>query len=392
MNESLLGKIQVALKDEGLDAWFFSSFHHSDPVAESVLGVGEGHVTRRWFYVIPASGEPYKLCHQIEPHSLDALPGRKELYGRWQDWQEKIQIALKGLKKLAAQYSENGIVPALGRLDVGLGEYLRSLGAELHSSGDLVARFEVTLNEKQKESHLKAMDILHNTVDLAWEKVRLGLKNGHALTEYSIQREMVKFMESGGLIMDSPPIVAVNAHAADPHYEPGPEGSTSIEPGQVLLTDLWGRFPEQGAVYADITWCAWTGESVPDEPKNIFDIVMKARDAGISKAEEVAGRDVQGWEVDQATRKVIADAGYGDYFIHRTGHSIHGDVHANGANMDDYETHDHRRLLPDTLFSVEPGIYLPGRIGFRSEVDVMIEAGRAVVTGRRQTELPALLA
>jgi Xaa-Pro dipeptidase len=392
MNEARLRTIQAALREEGIDAWFFASFRGSDPIAAKVLGLPESAmVTRRWFYVIPADGEPVRLNHRIEPHSLEGLLGRQVFYGRWQEWQELLRGILTGAKKVACQFSPLGIVPALGRLDAGTGDFLRSLGLELVSSGDLVARFEVTCTPDQEAGHYRAMEVLEKTVEMAFERVHRALAGGERLTEYALQQEMVAFMKRGGLTADNPPIVGVDAHAADPHYEPGPEGSDEIRPGQVLLLDLWGKETAPGSVYADITWCAWTGDRVPEEQHKVWEVVRAGRDAGIAKAQEAAGRTVCGWEVDRAAREVIAKAGFGDFFIHRLGHSIHEEDHGNGANMDDFETHDTRRLLPHTLFSVEPGIYLPGRFGFRSEVNCLVRDGDVVVTGRRQEALPALL-
>ncbi len=393
MNEERLRSIQQALREEKVDAWIFADFRGSDPIAQRLLGLsGKTMVTRRWFYVIPAEGEPTRLCNQIEPHSLDHLPGSLALYGQWQDWQAKLAKALTGVKALACQYSPEGVIPALGRLDAGMGEYLRGLGLQLVSSGDLVARFEVTLSEEQTKGHYHAMEVLLDTVDMAFARVRAALDAGEPITEYALQQAMLDHMKAGGLVTDAPPIVGVDAHAADPHYEPGPEGSSTIRGGQVLLLDLWGKEQAAGSVYADITWCAWTGATVPEEQGKVFRIVRDARDAGIVKALTAARDKVCGWEVDRATRDVIDRAGYGDYFIHRTGHSIYEEDHANGANMDDYETRDTRRLLADTLFSIEPGIYLPGRFGFRSEVNVLVGAEDVVVTGRKQEDLPALLA
>ena len=392
MNDDRLRRIQEALRAEKVDAWFFASFRGSDPIATKVLGLSEAAmVTRRWFYVIPAEGEPLRLNHRIEPHSLDALPGRQVLYGRWQEWQEILQGTLASSRRLACQYSPLGIVPALGKLDVGTGDFLRTLGLELVSSGDLVARFEVTMSPEQEASHYAAMKVLLDTVDMAFARVRAALTAGDELTEYALQQAMVAFMTKGGLTAEAAPIVGVDAHAADPHYEPEQQGSSLIHPDQVLLLDLWGKQVSPGAVYADITWCAWTGKEVPAEQQKVFDVVRDSCAAGTAKAKEVAHRAVCGWEVDRASRAVIDKAGYGEQFIHRTGHSIFEEDHGNGANMDDYETHDTRQLLPHTLFSIEPGIYLPGRFGFRNEIDIHVKEREAVVTGKMQETLPALL-
>lgn len=391
MNELDIRNIQKALREEDVDAWFFADFKGTDPISHRILGLPEGAmVTRRWFYLIPAEGECLRLCHRIEPHSLDHLPGRKVLYGPWQEWQKILSDELKKMKRVACQFSENGVIPALGRLDAGTADFIRSAGVDIVSSGDLVARFEVTLNAEQEAGHYKAMEVLLDTVKMAFIKVKSSISAGDRLTEYALQQAMLDHMKAGGLTTNAPPIVGVDAHGADPHYEPGPEGSFDIEKDQVLLLDLWAKENKTGSVYGDITWCAWTGTVVPDEQRKVFNIVLAARDAGIAKAREAAAGTVCGWEVDRATRDVIDKAGYGEYFIHRTGHSIYEDDHANGANMDDFETRDIRRLLPHTLFSIEPGIYLPGRFGFRSEVDLLVRDSEVVVTGRKQESLPAL--
>ena len=393
MNDARLRQIQEALRDEGLDAWFFADFRGSDPISLRVVGApGKALATRRWFYLVPAQGDPVRFCHQIEPHSLDHVPGKQVLYGPWQSWQKKLAEALAGIKRLACQYSPDGVIPALGRLDVGMGDFLRGLGLELVSSGDLVARFEVTLNAEQEAGHFRAMKVLEATVAMAFDKVRTALRSGGTLTEYALQQAMLAHMAEGGLVTESSPIVAVNAHAADPHFEPSPDASAEIRADQVLLLDLWGKETAPGSVYADITWCAWTGKEVPLEQERVWRAATAARDAGVAKAKEAATRTVCGWEVDRAARDVIEKAGFGEFFIHRTGHSIYEEDHGNGANMDDYETRDTRRLLPHTLFSVEPGIYLPGRFGFRTEVNVLVGDGEVGVTGNMQGDLTALLA
>lgn len=393
MKAETLREIQVALAEENLDAWVFACFRDSDPVAQSVLGLPQGvFLTRRWFCVVPKSGDPVKLCHRIEPQALDAVPGQTLLYSRWQDWQDHLGVLLRGKKRLAVQFSEGGVIPALGRLDAGTADFLRSLGATLVSSGDLVARFEVTCTQAQEEGHYRAMEALLATVEMAFGQVKHSLRSGEKFTEHDLQQEMAAFMRQHGLLVEAPPIVAVGPNAADPHYFPQPKGSAVVERDRVLLLDLWAKEDKPDSVFADITWCAWTGAEVPEEERKVWDLVRKARDAGISKAREVSHRTVAGWEVDRATRDTIEKAGYGEFFIHRTGHSMHTEDHANGANMDDFETRDFRRLLPNTLFSVEPGIYLPGRFGFRSEVNMLVTRSAAVVTGRKQEVLPALLA
>jgi len=393
MNEEKLRSIQSALGEEGVDAWFFADFKGSDPLAAKVLGLPQGAmVTRRWFYLIPQRGEAIKLCHGIEPRSLEGLPGEQMLYGRWQDWQEKLRKLFSGKKTVAVQFSEDGVVPALGRLDAGTADFLRSLGLKLVTSGNLVARFEVTCSRGQEQSHYKAMETLLDTVEATFGRLRNALMEGETLNEYQVQQEVLRRMVEGGLTTDHPPIVAVGPHSADPHYAPSPAGSSEIRRDDVFLLDLWGKEQSpSNSVYADITWCAWTGAEIPAKVLEVFEVVRKARDAAIAKAKETLSRQVAGWEVDRAARDVIEEAGYGRYFIHRTGHSIYTEDHADGANMDDYETRDIRRLLPNTLFSIEPGIYLPEEFGIRSEVNMLVMDRGTGMTGRKQESLRALL-
>ena len=392
MNEKTIRDIQVALEEEKVDAWFFCSFRGSDPISHKILGVSEATMaTRRWFYVIPRSGEPLRLCHRIEPHTLDGLPGRLELYSRWEEWQSSIRGYLKGATTLAVQFSEGGVIPSLGRLDAGTADFLRKLGFSLASSGDLVARFEVGCSKPQIEGHYRAMEVLLSSVEMAFAKVAQTLSSGLVITEYELQQTMLDFIRKQGLVTDNPPIVAVGAHAADPHYTPQIADSFPIPANDILLLDIWGKEDHSDSVFADITWCAFTGPTIPPEVQRVWEVVRDARDAGIQRAREVSHRPVAGWEVDRVTRDYIAGAGFGDFFIHRTGHSIHTEDHANGANMDDFETRDFRHLLPNTLFSIEPGVYLPGRFGIRSEVNMLVTNSGAMVTGKKQEVLPALL-
>ncbi len=392
MKKGLIQDIQAELKAQGLDGWFFTSFRASNPIAERLLRDNSpAFTTRRFFYFIPAAGEPLKILHNIEPHSLDAAPGKEIFYSRWQEWQEEVRKALKGCRKIAAEYSPDGVIPALSRLDLGVGELIRSLGIEIVHSGDLVAKFTVTLNEEQYQSHLRALKVLEDSIGHGFGLVKQSVGSGKSMNEYELQQALLRFIEERGLWTTSPPIAAVNEHAADPHFEPRKEGSHVIKKGDVLLIDIWAKKKGEDAIFADITWCGYVGSEVPPEIEKIFDIVVAARDAGIAKAEECSRRDVRGWEVDRATRDVIDKAGYGEYFVHRTGHSIHTEDHADGANMDDYETRDERKLLEGTMFSIEPGIYLKGKIGFRSEVNVFISEKGAVVTGKRQEKLARIL-
>ncbi len=383
-----LPAIQAALRDQGFDAWLFYDHHHRDPIAYRVLGLPENlMVTRRWFYVVPAQGDPEKLVHRIEAHHLDSLPGSKREYSAWQELSSNLQAMLVRYGRVAMQYSPNNLVFYVSLVDAGTVELVRSFGKEVVSSADLVTQFEATWTDDQIRSHFEAGKAIDAIIEAGFKEIGRRVRNGGA-TEYEIRKWFLEQFEREGLMTDDGPIVAVNANSGNPHYEPSAENSAPIREGDFVLLDVWGKKKTPGAVYYDITWMGFIGRSPGDRQREVFEIVRNARDAGVRKVQEAvaAGRPIAGWEVDQATRGVIERAGYGRYFIHRTGHSISTEVHGNGANMDDLEIHDERRILPNTCFSVEPGIYLP-EFGVRSEVDVLVRPGRAEVTGKIQREI-----
>src|SRR5215470_6691953 len=383
-----LKAIQSALLERSLDAWLFYDHHHRDPIAYKVLGLPESlMVTRRWFYVIPREGEPIKLVHRIEAGHLDSLPGSKREYSSWRELWDNLQSMLARHRTIAMQYSPNNQIPLIGLVDAGTVELVRSFGKEIVSSGDLVARFEAAWTEEQIQSHFAARDVIDDLVPEIFKEIGRRARAG-GVTEYEIQRWILEAFRRSNIIAEDPPIVAVNANAGNPHYEPRPQGSATIKPGDFILLDIWGKKNTPGAVYYDITWTGALG-TPSDRQQEIFNIVTGARDAGVKKVQDAfaSKHRIAGWEVDQATREHITNAGYGQYFVHRTGHSIGVHVHGNGANMDNLETKDDREIIPNTCFSIEPGIYLPGEFGVRSEVNVLIRNGGAEVTGKIQREL-----
>ena len=387
-----VARIQQAIRDQPqLDGWLFYDFRRLDPIAYRVLLLDPTlHVTRRWYYWVPAHGTPVKLQHRIEPHVLDGLPGEAWPYVSWREQQTALGYLLQSAKRIAMQYSPMNAIPYLSRVDAGTIELVRSFNVEVVSSADLVQQFEAVWDEAQLASHRVAATGLRAIVDEAFAFVGRSLERGADVTEYGLQQFILSRMEAKGLVTSSPPIAAVNAHSADPHYGPGPTGSAPIRPGDLVLIDLWAKQPTRGAVYADITWTGYVGTSVPARQQEIFQIVRRARDAALTFVQERsrAGRFPYGWEVDDVCRRVIQDAGHGDHFVHRTGHSIGEEVHGNGANIDNLETQDARRLMPGTCFSIEPGIYLPGEFGIRSELDVYLSHNDAVVYGQPiQTEI-----
>jgi Xaa-Pro dipeptidase len=383
-----LSSIQAALRERNIDGWLFYDHHRRDPIAYRVLGLPDSlMVTRRWFYLIPAEGEPTKLVHKIEAGHLDTLPGEKRQYAGWQELFEQVKILLSPHRDIAMQYSPNNLVFTISLVDAGTVDLIRGLGKNVISSGDLVALFEATLTEEQIQSHFAARDSIDRILAAAFQEIGRRARNGVS-TEHAIQQWFMEAFARENLLTDDPPIVAVNANSGNPHYEPHAEGSAPIREGDFVLLDVWGKKATPGAVYYDITWTGYVGKAPSDKHREVFEIVRDARDVGVKTVATAvtAGRPIAGWEVDRAVRNHIKDKGYGQYFFHRTGHSIATEIHSNGANMDDLEIHDERRILPNSCFSIEPGIYLP-EFGVRSEVDMLVRPKSAEVTGKIQREI-----
>jgi Xaa-Pro dipeptidase len=383
-----LAAIQSALRERNMDAWLFCDHHHRDPIAYRVLGLPQDlMVTRRWFYLIPAEGEPVKLVHKIEAGHLDSLPGKKHQYAGWQELFDKLKAMLANHRDLAMQYSPNNIVFYVSLVDGGTIDLIRGLGKNVVSSADLVAQFESTWTDEQIQSHFAARDSIDSVVAEAFNEIARRVRDG-GTKEHEIQQWFVEAFGRENITADDPPIVAVNANAGNPHYEPHASRPTPVREGDLILLDVWGKKNTPNSVYYDITWMGFVGAAPSERMREIFEIVRGARDAGVKVVLDAihSGRRIAGWEVDRATRSHIQKAGYGDYFIHRTGHSIGTDVHSNGANMDDLEIHDERQILPNSCFSIEPGIYLP-EFGVRSEVNVLVRAKTAEVTGKIQREI-----
>ena len=384
-----LEALQAALREQEIDGWLFYDHHGRDPLAYRVLGLPPAvHVTRRWYYFVPAKGEPRKLVHRIEAGKLDALPGTKQVYSSWQELEAELLAMLEGQTRLAMQYSPRNSIMYVSMVDAGTVELLRSWGKEIVSSADLISQFEAVLSEKQIRSHYAAQAKIDAILPAAWQWLRSELDAGRDPTEYGMQQWLTEQMAREGLLWDNRPNVSVNENSADSHYEPTAARSRVIRDGDFLLVDIWGRLQEPGTTFYDITWTATVGREPREREQAVFAAVRDARDAAIRLVQEgfAAGRAVAGWEPDAAARTVIRDAGFGPYFTHRTGHNIAMEIHGSGAHLDDFETHDVRRLLPHTCFSVEPGVYLES-FGIRSEVNMMTSATEAVVTGRIQREL-----
>jgi Xaa-Pro aminopeptidase len=385
--------VQGRLRQAGLDGWLLYDFHGSNPIATRLAGLSDGRhmTTRRWYYLIPASGQPRGLVHAIERHNLDGLPGERLLYAGRQQLEDGLTRLLSGMRRVAMEYSPMCAIPYVSRVDAGTAEMVRARGVEILSSGDLVQQFEARWTTEQLVSHRDASASLYRIKDRAFQEAADALRRGRSLSEHQLQQRMVRWFEEEGLVSDSPPVVAVGGNAGDPHYLPAADNCRAIVANEVLLLDLWGKKPDPGAVFADITWVAVTSARVPSDVSKAFGAVALARDAAVDLVAGAArdGRDLHGWEVDRAARAVLAQEGYADWIVHRTGHSLGENVHGNGAHMDDYETHDDRRLLPGTGFTIEPGLYFES-FGVRTEINVYRGEREALVTGPRQNEVVTL--
>jgi Xaa-Pro dipeptidase len=389
-----IGAVQQALKADGLDAWLLYDFHGSNPVSYRLAGMGgTGHLaTRRWFYMIPQSGEPQALVHAIERYNLDHLPGTKIVYAGREQLQAGLSTLLAGRQRVAMEYSPNNAIPYVSRVDAGTIELVRAIGADVVSSGDLIQQFEARWDDAAIATHRSASEKLHRIKDRAFETVAQRLREGVATTEYDIQQLMVGWFADEGLVADSAPCVSAQENAGNPHYLATAAQHRAIRRNELVLLDLWGKLDQPRSVFADITWIGFTGSAVPEPMTQAFAAVCGARDAAVDMVQDAArhGRDVRGFQVDQAARKVLIDAGYDAAILHRTGHSLGENVHGNGAHLDDYETHDERRIIPGSGFTIEPGLYFDD-FGLRTEINMVWLAGGPEVTGPRQKAILSLV-
>lgn len=388
-----LTAIQAALREAKLDGWLFYDHHRRDPIAYRVLKIAPAMCTRRWYYLIPATGEARKLVHRIERGNLDGLPGVQHEYSSWTEQREKLKTILDGKKTVAMQYSPLNEIPYVGLVDAGTIELVKSLGLEVVSSADLVQMFEARWSAEALASHFEAGKVVHEGIWSAFAMIRDAVRAGKTVGEYEVSAEIRRRFDAQGIAADDLPIVGVNANSANPHYSPTRQTSQPIRAGDFVLVDAWAKLKKPGAVYFDITWTGYVGEEVPRRYAEVFDVVREGRDAAVHLVQSArrAGRDVYAYQVDDAARGVISRRGYGERFVHRTGHSLGEDVHGNGANMDNFETHDGRKIITGTCFTVEPGIYLDD-FGVRSEVNVYVEPNDARVTGEIQQAVVAILA
>jgi len=386
--------LQRALAEQQLDAWLLYDFHNQNPTAVTALGLEGRMLTRRWFYLVPAKGEPVVLAHAIEQGSIPPeVPGRREKYASWTSLREalgRLFGALPPRARVAMEYFPQGAIPYLSRVDAGTLELLRGYGIEVVSSAELVQAFLCRWDAAQVASHQRALAAIDAAKDEAFDLIAAAHRRGATIEETAVQGFLMDRFRAAQLETDHPPIVAVNGHAGDPHYAPSAETPTPIRPGDMVLIDLWARGTGPHDVYADITWVGFCGDRPPEKLETIFRITAEGRDAGLAALERAhrEGRTLQGFEVDRVVRDHIASKGFGEQFVHRTGHSIGRNVHGDGANLDDLETHDTRRLVPGLGFSIEPGIYLPDEgLGVRSEIDVFLADDGPKVFSKIQREL-----
>lgn len=385
-----LDSIQSALRNARIDAWLFYDHHHRDPIAAAILGLPDhGLVSRRWYYVIPAEGEPRKLVHRIEAGKLDSLPGSKGVYSSWQELETGLDAMLRPWRRIAMQYSPRNAIMYVSMVDAGTLEMLRGMGKEIVTSADLVSRFQAVLSEEQIDSHYAAQKLLDEILVEGFQQIGSRARSGSPATEYEMMVWFQEAMERAGLTADHGPNVSIDANSSDSHYEPTAETSRPIHSGSFLLIDIWARINRPGTCWYDITWTGVVNREPTEQERVVFAAVRDARDAAIDAVRMAfadGGRPIAGFQADDAARNVIRNAGYAPYFTHRTGHNIGTELHGSGAHLDNLETHDERRILPFTCFSVEPGVYLP-EFGIRSEVNMITTRDHAVVTGRIQREL-----
>jgi Xaa-Pro dipeptidase len=386
--------VQQALRTDGLDGWLLYDFRGSNPLAQRIAGLGGGgHMaTRRWFYLIPAQGEPQALVHKIESRTLAHLPGSTTLYAGRTELAAGLASVLHGITRVAMEYSPMGAIPYVSRVDAGTVELVRAQGVEVATSADLIQQFEAMWSAEGFRSHHEAAARLYRVKDRAFAAIAERLRDGQPTTEFDIQSMMMDWFAEEGLVTDAAPIVAAQENAGDPHYQPSASASRPITAGNVVLLDLWGKLPSPGSVFADISWMGFTGPVVPAPVTAAFAAARDARDAAVALIESAAaaGRPIRGWEADRAARTVLESAGFGDAILHRTGHSLGEEIHGNGAHLDDYETRDERRLLPGTGFTIEPGLYFDS-FGVRTEINVAWGASGPEVTGPRQTAVVPLV-
>ena len=396
MGKFNLDKMQNIISSMNLDGWLFYDFRGSNDLALNILEVPkEKHLTRRFYYLIPSKGTPIKIVNAIEAGNLDHLPGEKLTYSNHSSLTDHLTKIISRYKTIAMEYSPLNAIPYVSKVDAGTIEQIKSLGADIRSSADLISMFDAVWTKELFNENKPVAKALYEIVNNSFGFIKKSFNNNKSLNEYDVQQFIMAEFDKRNYYTDSPPIVGVNENSANPHYAPDEKIHKQINKGDFVLIDLWAKINRDDAVWADITWVGYMGDSVPERYTKIFNIVAEARDATFNLISDRfnQGKEIRGYEGDDAARDVINEAGYGQYFIHRTGHSISSDLHGSGAHLDNYETRDERLILPSTSFSIEPGIYLTGDFGVRSEIDVFItEEGKVISTGdERQRKIIPIL-
>lgn len=389
-NQELIHKIQATLGEFNIPAWLFCGFNNTDPIALRILRFQTDQwPTRRWFYLIPDQGEPRKLVHKIEPAILDHLPGSRAIYLQWEQLQDELKVLLEDVSMVAMQFSENNGIPYISHVDAGTVDLVRSCQTKVVSSENLAQYFEAVWSDKQLHQHRKVALALTSIVQSAFNETAMTIADRGETNEWAIQQFILNQFKDTGLRTEHPPIVAVNENSANPHYQPTQYKYSKITSGDLLLIDLWAKSQDPDSPYGDITWTAYLGPKIPHKIRKVFQVVRKARDRGVEFLQECFGanRIPQGWEVDDAVRGTIKRAGYAEYFVHRTGHNLGRELHGNGANFDNLETHDTRLVIPGIACTIEPGIYLEGEFGIRSEINVFLSSDGPEVTTPPQNEM-----
>ena len=386
-----IAQIQQMLQRENLGGWLIYDFHSINAIARELVPPDKYHVTRRWYYFIPAQGEPTLLAHKIEQTNYPPMPGRKQYYAGLQEMTANLRALLPQGIPVAMEYSPMNDVPTVSYVDAGTIELLRALGVNIVTSAQLIQEFQARWSAEQLQTHIAAAQVLHEAQSEAFRLIEKKLRAQQPINEYEVQSFILEKIAAGDCMSDAAPIVAVNANASNPHYAPTAQKHSPIKRGDVILIDLWAKRKTPGAVFADITWMGFAGTNVPSRVQEVFEVVTGARDTGVRMIQEhaKAGEPLQGYRIDEAVRLYITEAGFGKYFFHRTGHSLGMLTHDNGVNIDSYETRDTRLLTPGIAFSIEPGVYLE-EFGTRSEINVYIGANGPEIHTPMQTELTKL--
>ncbi len=396
MNSIDINKFQSILKTMNFDGWLFYDFRGSNDLALNILKVPkESHLTRRFYYFIPQVGNPVKIVNGIEAHNLNHLPGEQLVYSSHAILTEHLKKIFYNIKTIAMEYSPLNAIPYVSKVDAGTIEQIKSFGVDIKSSADLISLFDAVWTKEQYEENIPVANALYEIVHSAFAFIKEKITGKIPLTEYEVQQYIMNEFDIRGYFTDHPPIVGVNENSANPHYAPDSKTFKQINEGDFVLIDLWAKVDKDSGVWSDITWVGFAGKVVPEKYNKIFNIVAEARDSAFNLLVDrfKAGKDIYGFELDDASRNVIVKEGFGDFFIHRTGHSITNSLHGSGAHLDNFETKDERLILPSTSFSIEPGIYLPGDFGIRSEIDIYITENKKVIQtgGKRQKEVLAIL-